>query len=184
MKRVLSLAFACAVLLAALHLNAENPPAGQVDFGSFSPPSSGGQFVEVNLTSSLISLAARFVEKEDADIAKVLKGLHCIKVNVVGLDDKNQGEMEERVQSVRKQLGTNGWERIVTARQEGQDVGVYLKTENSDAVQGLVVTVIDGKKQAVFVNVVGNIKPEQLAMLGEKFHIEPLKNLPMHKTEQ
>jgi hypothetical protein len=29
----------------------------------------------------------------------------------------------------------------------------------------------------VFVNVVGDIKPEQLAMLGEKFHIDPLKEI-------
>ena len=122
-------------------------------------------------------MAAKLVEKEDADIAKLLNGLHSIRVNVIGLDEENRPDMEKRVQKVRKDLEGKGWERIVTARKEGQDVGVYLKTGEKNAVQGLAVVVIDGNKQAVFVNVVGDIRPEQLSMLGEKFHIEPLKKL-------
>jgi hypothetical protein len=85
--------------------------------------------------------------------------------------------MEARVQSVRNQLEGKGWERIVTAQEKGQDVGVYLKTENKDTVQGVVVLVLDGRNQAVFINVVGDIKPDQLAMLGEKLHIDPLKKI-------
>ena len=57
-------------------------------------------------------------------------------------------------------------------------MGVYLKTTpNKDTVQGVVVMVMDGKKEAVFINVVGDIKPDQLAMIGEKFHIDPLKKI-------
>jgi hypothetical protein len=64
-----------------------------------------------------------------------------------------------------------------TTKEKAQDVGVYLKTQNKDTVQGLVVVVIDGNKEAVFVNVVGDIKPEQLSMLGDKLHIDPLKKI-------
>jgi len=35
---------------------------------------------------------------------------------------------------------------------------------------------MDGKGEAVFVNIVGEIKPEQLSMLADKFHIDPLKD--------
>jgi hypothetical protein len=36
------------------------------------------------------------------------------------------------------------------------------------------------------VNIVGDIKPEQLALLGDKFHIDPLKKLgrPAEKTQE
>ena len=159
---------------------AEKLPPGQVDFGAFAPGSSGKEFVEVNITSSLISMACKFVEKEDADIAKVLGGLQSIRVNVIGLDDSNRTEIVERAQKVRKDLDGKGWDRIVTAQQQSQDVSVYLKTRNKDTVEGLVVVVLDGKNEAVFVNVVGDIKPEQVSMLGEKFHIEPLKHLTHH----
>lgn len=156
---------------------AENLPPGQVDFGAFTPPSGGGQFVEVNITSSLISMVSKFVEKEDADIAKVLNGLHQIRVNVIGLDDANRPEIAKRAQKVRKELDGKGWERIVTAQQKNQDVSVYLKTREKDTVEGLVIVVMDGTKQAVFVNIVGDIKPEQLAMVADKFHLEPLKKI-------
>jgi hypothetical protein len=36
---------------------------------------------------------------------------------------------------------------------------------------------LDGNKEAVFVNVVGDIKPDQLSMLGDRLHIDPLKKL-------
>jgi len=161
----------------------ESLPPGQVDFGTFSAPS-GGEFVEVNVTSSLISLATKFVEKDQPDIAKVLRGLQQIRVNVVGLDDQNRSDIEARVQGVRKDLETKGWERIVKVQEKGQDVGVYLKTQNKDTVQGLVVVVVDGGKQAVFVNVVGDIKPEQLSMLGETLHIDPLKQLHLPEKHE
>jgi len=182
MKCLLSSAVGATILSmsVAASARADNLPPGQVDFGVFSAPASGGEFVEVNLTSNLIALAARFVEKEDADVANLIKGLHGIRVNVIGLDDQNRTEMEERIQKVRKQLDGNGWERVVTAKQKEHDVGVYLKTKDSDTVQGLVVTVLEGTKQAVFVNVVGNIRPEQVSQLGEKFHIEPLKKIAEH----
>ena len=63
------------------------------------------------------------------------------------------------------------------AQKDGKNVRVYLKTQGKDAVQGLVVIALEENKQAVFVNVVGDIKPAQLSMLGEKLHIDPLKKL-------
>jgi len=74
----------------------------------------------------------------------------------------------------------------VVAQQKDQDVGVYLKMTDKGAVQGLTAVVMDGKEHAVFVNVVGEIKPEQLALLGEKLHLDPLKNIgrAAEKSEQ
>lgn len=177
MKRVGLLGVAILPLALAANTFADALPPGQVDFGRFSASASGGQFVEVNVTSSLISLASKFLEKDQPDVAQVLKGLQLVHVNVIGLDDQNRSDIESRIEAVRKDLEAKGWERIVTVQEKSQDVGVYLKTLNKDTVQGLVVVVKDGKNQAVFVNVVGDIKPEQLSMLGEKLHIDPLKHI-------
>jgi len=51
------------------------------------------------------------------------------------------------------------------------------KMHGSESVEGLVVTVLQGNKEAVLVNVVGDIRPEKLAMIGERFGIEPLKQV-------
>jgi hypothetical protein len=185
MKNVTRISLGVALLAALTQLSvlAANPPAGYIDFGKLSPGDSGSQFVEVNVNSNLIAMAARLAQKAEPDVANLLQGLHSIRVNVIGLNDDNREEMESRIKSIRTQLDTQGWERIVTAQEKKQDVGVYLKTRGTDAVEGIVVTVLDGRKQAVLINVVGDINPDKLAMLGEKFNIDPLKKMspPKHK---
>jgi hypothetical protein len=152
-------------------------PAGYVDFGKLSPADSKSEFVEVNVNSNLISMVAKLTQKAEPDVAQLLQGLHAIRVNVIGLTDENREDVGNRIKAIRAQLDTQGWERIVTVQEKKQDVGVYLKTRSEEAVEGIVVTVLDGKKEAVLVNVVGDIKPEQLALLGERFHIDPLKKV-------
>src|SRR5262249_6059967 len=130
-------------------LFAETPPPGQVDFGDFTPSAKGGEFVEVNLSSSLISLAARFVEKSEPEVARLLNGLKLVRVNVIGLNDENRADLQKRAEKLRKQLDGKGWDRVVLAQEKDQDVSVYLKTQNKDTIQGLVVLVTEGNKEAV-----------------------------------
>jgi hypothetical protein len=170
------------IALAANTSRADALEPGQVDFGTFKPDSST-EFIEVNVPSSLINLAAKFVEKQEPEVAKLLHGLKLVRVNVVGLTDDNKSDLEKRVSKVRNELSGRGWERLVTVQKEGQDVGIFMKMDKDSAVQGLAVTLIEAGKQAVFVNVVGDIKPEQLTMLGERLNIDQLKDLPPRKSE-
>ena len=177
MKRLIR--FTCgAALLGAMitaGFSAGTPEAGYVDFGKFSPPSAGGEFVEVHINSNLISMASRLAERHEPEIADLLHGLQLIRVNVIGLNKENRVDVEKRVKTIRSELDAQGWERVVTAQKNGEDVGVYVKTRGEEAVQGLVVMVLGDKKEAVLVNIVGDIKPEKLAVIGERFNIEPLK---------
>jgi len=65
----------------------------------------------------------------------------------------------------------------VAVQKKGEDVGVFLKTRGEETIEGLVVTVLDGRKEAVLVNIVGDIKPEKIAVVGEKLNIDPLKKI-------
>jgi len=152
-------------------------PAGYVDFGKIPAPAAGGQFVEVNVNSNIIAMVAKLTQKNEPDVADMIQGLKGIRVNVIGVDDENREEVESRVKAIREQLNSNGWDRVVTAQDKKQDVGVYLKTRGPEAVEGVVVTVLDGKKQAVLINVVGDINIDKLGLLGEKFNIDPLKKI-------
>ncbi len=174
---ILGTAILCAAAILPAH--AELLP-GQVDFGSFTPSKSGGQFVEVNVPTALINLASQIIAKDEPEVAKVLDGLKLVKVNVIGLDDDNRPELQKRAQKIRQGLSGTGWEPVVTVQEKDQDVSVYLKLDEKGVVQGLTAVVIDGKDEAVFANVVGTIKPEQLAMIGERLNIKPLEKLKMH----
>lgn len=159
--------------LAAAPLTAEDALA---EFGDFKP-ADGAQFVEVNIDSNLISMAARLVKASEPEVAEVLGGLKKVRVNVLGLTDENREEVLGRIRAIRSELSERGWQKIVTARQENEDVGIFVKLRGDEAIEGVVVTAVEGDKEAVVVNVTGNIEPEKLAMIGERFDIEPLKKL-------
>lgn len=159
----------------ATSLCAGQTDPGFVDFGKFSPMASGGQFVEVNIGPGLIAMAARLGERSEPQLTELLRGLHGIRVNVIGLDDENRAEVKKRVQTLRTELSTQGWERIVTVQETNVDVGVQIKTRGTEAVLGLVVTVLEGNTKAVLVNILGDMNPEKLSLIGERFNIEPLK---------
>jgi hypothetical protein len=162
-------------LAVTCHLAAADSP-GKVDFGSFAAPGNGKTFVEVNVGSGLINLATRLVEKQEPEVAKLLAGIESVRINVVGLNDSNRSSIESRAKEVRQKLEAGGWERIVTAQKDSQDVNIFLKMADKEVVQGLTLVVMEGAKQeAVFINVVGNIRPEQISMLGERLHMDELK---------
>jgi hypothetical protein len=180
MKHFLCHSLGAAFVIAALATSAGAEPAdsGYVDFGKLSAPASGGEFVEVNISSNLISLVATLAKDSEPEVTDLVHGLQHIRVNVIGLDDGNRSELQERVKKLRGELDSQGWERVVTAQQKDQDVVVQLKTRGGEAIQGLVVTVINGTQQAVLVNIVGDIKPDKIAAIGRKLNIDPLKHLP------
>jgi hypothetical protein len=176
-----SLVAAGAVCLAlASTARAEEP--GFVDFGTLNPTGEN-QFVEVNIKSNLIAMVAALTKKSEPEVTQVIEGLKQIRVNVLGLTKENRDEMKKRVTGIRESLDKNGWERIVTAVEKNQDIGVFLKLKDAKTVEGVCVTVVEGD-QVVLVNVVGNIQPEKLAVVGERFDVEPLKHIParQHKA--
>lgn len=178
-KIILSLATLCTALAVSTQAAEEGDlPAGQIDFGKFTPPEKG-QFVEINVNSNLINMAARLVEKEEPDAARVLRGVKSIRINVIGLDDSNRTGLKKRMDAIRAQLTEQGWERLVAVQEKDQDVGIFAKTRGEEAVEGIAVTVIDDKDQAVFINVVGDIRPEQLAQVAEELDLKPLKQIKM-----
>jgi hypothetical protein len=168
---------ALSAIAASSGVHADATAPGYVDFGKFSPPASGGEFVEVQVRSNLLSMMARLAEKNDPDVADMLRGLQLVRVNVIGLDDENRAEMEKRVKKIRGELDAQGWERVVTAQKKDEDVAIYLKMRGQEAVEGVVVTVIERNHEAVLVNIVGDLKPEKIAALGEKLNIDPLKKI-------
>lgn len=185
MKRsFLTVSFAAALGVAALAIStttaASAAETGEYDFGEFAVPESGAEFVEVNLTRNLIAIAARLVGKDEPDVAAVLAGLHGVRVHVVGVDDANRAELTQRMSDARNTLSQRGWERVVTVRESGENVDVYVKTRGDELIDGVVVTVLSQGGEAVFINVVGNIRPEQLVTVGERFGIKPLQELSRH----
>jgi hypothetical protein len=179
MKKMIPYPLAIAALAAGVGFNVlAGPPPGQVDFGKFAPPGDDGQFVEIQINSNLLSLAAQVVEKQQPDAAKLLRSVQLVHVNVIGLTKENRAEMQKRVRQIRHDLEAEGWDHNVAVQEkDGQDVGIYTKTRGGEALAGLAITVIERKDSVVLINIVGDIRPEQVAALGDKLDIKPLKDV-------
>lgn len=167
----LSLAFIASSQAAAVEV-------GAIDIGQLMP-SAKGQFVEINLSPAMLKFAARIAARQEPEAAELIRNLKSIRVNVVGLDDTNRAATVEQIESVRRKLETQGWTKLVTVREknDGDNVDVHVKQRGEEAIDGLVVTVIDRKGEAVFVNIVGNINADQIAKIADKFDLEPLRKV-------
>ncbi len=193
MKRTFrsSLVVAALACAAAAVAHAAEPAAavtvtdGYVDFGQL-VPSTEGRFVEVNLSPGLLKFAALCVSKQEPQASELIRSLRHVRVNVVELNDANREKTIDRVRTVREQLVAAGWTSLANVREQpkGDDVQVFAKMRGEEAIEGLAVTVISDNREVVLVNIVGEIKAEQLATLAEHFHVDPLKNVSLPKPHQ
>lgn len=170
---------AVALLITSVHAAS---PEGYVDFGSFDQVGAD-PYVEVDINHALLKLAAGLAKFEDPEIAEILSRLEHVHVNVIGLDDRNHDEATGRIEGIRAALDEQGWARIVTVREQaGDNVAVFIKQADDESIQGLVVTVIGGNGEAVLVNVVGDVRLEQIARLGQRLNLDPLRELNLTPT--
>lgn len=175
----LSLALAGALFGVSVFAATSTPASsGHVDFKNFLP-AAVGEVVEIDINPSLLRFAAKLAGKQEPEAAELLNKIQQVRVNVVALDETNRADAIAKITAVRAQLEAAGWQKTVSVRdsKKGEDVMIFIQQTSDDAIGGIVVTVIEGKKQAVFVNVVGDIRAEQLASIGAQFNIKPLHKL-------
>jgi hypothetical protein len=122
--------------------------------------------VDVNLDASMLQLASKFLSKDDADEARVknlvskLKGVY---VRSFEFDKEGQYSMSD-VESIRSQLKTPMWSRIVGVKSlKGENSEIYLKKQG-DQIGGLVVIAAEPRELTV-VHIDGPINPEDLTEL-------------------
>lgn len=180
MKNLLRSSLAAAALSLALttYASAADNQPGAIDIGQLMP-SAKGEFVEINLSSAMLKFAARIAARQEPEAAELIRNLKSIRVNVVGLDDSNRDSTIEQIEGVRRKLEAQGWTKMVTVREKngGDNVDVHVMQRGEESIDGLVVTVLDKKGEAVFVNIVGNINADQIAQIADKFDIEPLRKV-------
>jgi hypothetical protein len=172
--------FAAASMAAALSIQslAADAEPGYVDVGQL-VPSTKGEFVEVNLSPGLLKFAAKIAAKQEPEAAALIGNLRRVRVNVVDLDDTNRKSTTEQIEAVRAKLEKQGWTPLVTVRERegGDNVTVHAMQKGDDVIEGLVVTVLSEKGEAVFVNIVGTISADQIATIAEQLDIEPLRKI-------
>lgn len=153
------------VLLSALilftgQLSAANHP-GSVDFSAFEEFGSE-TVVDVRIGGWLMGLVRQATENdEDLDVLRTVKE---VQIRVVEVDNGKLGDLRDRANYFMGQLNADGWEEMVTVNGEDEYVRIVVKGDE-DSLDGVTIIALDDDDEAVFVNIIGSIKPEQVAKL-------------------
>ena len=133
--------------------------------------------VEVNLKQPMLNLVSKFAKEEDPELVELLGKLALVRVQVYEADAELIKKFETESSKAVKELDNKGWERIVKVRDGYERVIVYLKPSSDyEYIQGIVVIAVEFD-EAVFVNIVGDIHPEDIDDLGEYLGIEELDSI-------
>jgi hypothetical protein len=201
------------VTAAKMHTNPILILSGAMLLAAFSPPTFGqnpkldmrnleplakkaSEVVDVNLDGPLLKLASKFMAQDDdpedrsaLGITKDLKGIYVKNFEFEKPGEYSQADLE----TIRAQLQSPAWSRIVTARSkhEGETTEIYLMTAgDGGTVLGMAILNAEPKELTV-VNIVGPIDMDKLSSLEGKMGIprvgdkekEPPRKATTHHEE-
>ena len=131
----------------------------------------------VNIKGALLNLVAEASRFEDPELADMLRKLKAVQVRGFDLDWTDAKEVERRANGFGKTLEAKGWDTVVRVRDDDEHVHVYVRI-NDEVIAGMMVMVISSDDdETYFLNIVGEINPEQIGRIGRKFDIEPLNGM-------
>ena len=131
-------------------------------------------FLFVNVKGVLLNLVAEASSREDPDLAELLRKLKAVQVRGYKNDGIDLKAVRGRATALTRDLEKKGWEPAVRVRDEGEQVELLMRS-NGQSIAGLMIVVASKEDEIVFVNIVGDIDPSQIARLGRKFDIDELE---------
>lgn len=133
--------------------------------------------VDLSLNGPTLQFAAKFLDSDDPDEAKVKKLIASIDgIYIKSFEFKREGAYSPAdLDSVRNQLKTPEWSRIVgvTSADDGETAEVYLRMENKKVTGVAILSA--APKELTVVNIVGPVDLDSLAELSGHFGLPRLK---------
>jgi len=182
-KTLMSIALLFIATLTFAQKNDYTKYKGFVDFGNLEKFENSEEVVEVVIEEHLLRMVSKMAGKNEPELSKVLDGIKLIKVHTFGVSVENYPELAAIVKDVDKKLMKDGWDRIVKTRSKEEVVSVFILTSGEEKIDGLVVTTVEKGREAVFVNIVGDIDLETIGELSDKFDIPSIGDLNEHKRD-
>jgi len=156
LPRLLGMLCLC-VLLPACGLTAPRSNDGFADLDSLGIRDVD-QVMTLSIGPALLHFAANHID-DDPEVRALLKGLDGVRIRIYEIDG-DAARVATRIGYMSKVLQDDGWESVLSVR-DGSEVTHMLLRVVDEQVCGMTVLVSDGDSEAVVINLMGDIRPEQ-----------------------
>jgi hypothetical protein len=156
---------------------------GYVDFGTLAIFGHKEADVEVLLEQTLLKAVGDM--SGDPELKAMLAKLKQIRVQSFAIEPDKLEAIEKKTADVARKLESQGWSPMVKVVKPrlGERTYVYMKMSGS-LIQGMTVMNVDPEDDASFVNIVGEIDPEQIGKLSQKFHLSGMDSVKIRSVHE
>jgi Domain of unknown function (DUF4252) len=133
--------------------------------------------VEINLEGALLRLIAAGAKGADPEFSSLIAGLKAIKVQVVPIKELDEGTVRTKIGRTVRWLEEHGWKSTMRVKDQGEETYMYLK-ETEGEISGLTLLSLEPGDEAVVINIVGRIDPEQIGRLSQSLDLPHVKTAP------
>jgi len=151
----------CALLLAlslgGCGITAPRGSEGYADLDSLGIADTDRVFT-LSIGPALLRLAASGVE-DDPETRELLRSLDGVRLRVYEIDGDPE-RVAGRMQRMAGRLQQEGWEPVLLVR-DGRERAHMLVRLSEHGIAGMTVLVSDGEREAVVINLMGDIRPAQ-----------------------
>ncbi len=130
----------------------------------------GNPKVEINLSAALLGMVGTLAKVEEPEVGELLRKLEYIRVRVYNTG----GDTQAAINSIAKHtqaLRKDKWEVVVSVNEASDHVQIFSRSTDG-LIDGLVLMAVsEGDTEAIFINIVGEIDPANIAKVTESFDI-------------
>jgi hypothetical protein len=114
--------------------------------------------IAISLGPAVLNFAAGFID-DDPEVRDLLRSLDGVRVRVYEINGDAR-KVAGRMERMSVKLQDDGWEPVMLVRQPDEQVHMLMRTDGTE-IRGMTVLVMDGDTEAVVVNLMGDIRPQQ-----------------------
>ena len=144
-------------LLSACGLTAPRSSEGYANLESLGMRDTD-KVMTLSLGPTVLRLAASHIDDEP-ELRELLKSLDGVRIRIYEIEG-DAGRVATRMESMSANLQSEGWEPVVLIREENESTHMLLRVAD-EQICGMMVLVSDGDTEAVVINLMGKIQPQQ-----------------------
>lgn len=114
----------------------------------------------LSIGPALLRLAAANVEDEP-ETRELLRGLEGVRIQIYEIDG-DAARVAGRMDAMSRKLQAGGWEQVALVRSADEQAHMLMKIVDQ-RICGMTVLVSDGETEAVVINLMGDIPPQQFS---------------------